>query len=136
MSKSYDNTIEIFESESSIQKKVMKIVTDSTPVEEPKDPQSCNLFALLRLAASDDEIKEWEEKYKKGGVGYGTVKKRVVELLLDYFRPYRAKRKELEENIDQVETILLDGAARANAVAQKTMARVRCAVGLRVNTNE
>ena len=72
-----------------------------------------------------------KEKYKKGGVGYGTVKKRVVELLHDYFRPYRAKRQELEENIDEVEKILLQGAAKANAIAQKTMQRVRNAIGLR-----
>jgi tryptophanyl-tRNA synthetase len=131
MSKSYDNTIEIFEPESSVKKKVMRVVTDSTPVEDPKNPDTCNVFALLRLVASGPELKEWEEKYRKGGIGYGTVKKRIVELLIEYFRPYRARRQELEDNKDQVEKILLDGAARANAVAQKTMDRVRRAVGLR-----
>ena len=73
-----------------------------------------------------------EEKYKKGGVGYGTVKKRLVELLHDYFRPFRAKREQLENNLDEVEKILLNGAAKADAVAQKTMERVRKAVGFRV----
>lgn len=131
MSKSYNNTIEIFEPENSVKKKVMSIVTDSTPVDDPKNPDTCNVFALLRLAAPEEELSEWEEKYKKGGVGYGTVKKRVVELLHDYFRPYRAKRQELEENMDEVERILLEGAAKANAVAQKTMQRVRSAIGLR-----
>lgn len=131
MSKSYDNTIEIFEPENSVKKKVMRVVTDSTPVDAPKDPDTCNVFALLRLVAPDSELKEWEEKYRKGGIGYGTVKKRIVELLIEYFRPYRARRQELEKNRDQVEKILLDGAERANAVAQKTMNRVRKAVGLR-----
>jgi tryptophanyl-tRNA synthetase len=131
MSKSYDNTIEIFEPESSIKKKVMRVVTDSTPVEDPKNPDTCNVFALLRLVAPEPELKEWEEKYRKGGVGYGTVKKRIVELLIEYFRPYRARRQELENNKDQVENILLDGAARADDVAQKTMDRVRRAIGLR-----
>jgi tryptophanyl-tRNA synthetase len=131
MSKSYDNTIEIFEPENSVKKKVMRVVTDSTPVDDPKNPDTCNVFALLRLVAPDSELKDWEEKYRKGGIGYGTVKKRIVELLIEYFRPYRARRQELEKNRDQVEKILLDGAERANAVAQKTMNRVRKAVGLR-----
>ena len=70
MSKSYDNTIEIFEAESSVKKKIMKIVTDSTPVEDPKDPDKCNVFALLKLVASDDELSRWESKYRTGGMGY------------------------------------------------------------------
>lgn len=130
MSKSYNNTIEIFEPESSIKKKVMRIVTDSTPVEDPKDPETCSIFALLRLAADKNEIAEWEAKYRAGGIGYGTVKKRVVELLCDYFRPYRQKRQELEQNRDYVEQVLCDGARRARQVAAITMNRVRNAVGL------
>lgn len=131
MSKSYDNTIEIFEPENSVRKKVMRIVTDSTPVEDPKDPDTCNVFALLRLVAPEDELREWEENYRKGGVGYGTVKKRIVELLHEYFCPYRARRQELEANKGEVEKILLQGAAKADAVARNTMKRVRHAIGLR-----
>jgi tryptophanyl-tRNA synthetase len=130
MSKSYDNTIEIFEPTSSIKKKVMRIVTDSTPVEEPKDPEKCNVFALLKLVASDDEIKQWEEKYRKGGAGYGEAKKRLVELLIEYFEPYRDKRKELENNLDYVREVLSKGADRARPVAHKTFEEVRKAVGL------
>lgn len=130
MSKSYKNTIEIFESESSIKKKVMRMMTDSTPVEEPKDPEACNIFALLRLAAEREELAEWEAKYRKGGVGYGTVKKRVVELLCAYFRPYRERREAMEKDRDYVEDVLCDGARRARAVAKTTMGRVRDAVGL------
>lgn len=130
MSKSYDNTIEIFEPENSVKKKVMRIKTDSTPVEDPKDPETCNIFALLKLAASPEELAEWEEKYRKGGVGYGTVKKRVVELLHEYFAPYRQKREDLENDRDYVEQVLCNGAQKARAVAQKTMLRVRDAMGL------
>lgn len=130
MSKSYDNTIGIFEPESSIKKKVMRMVTDSTPVEQPKDPDKCNIFALLKLVADENEIKEWDEKYRKGGVGYGDAKKRLVELLIEYFKPYRAKRQELENNIDYVREVLKNGADRARPVAHKTFEEVRKAVGL------
>jgi tryptophanyl-tRNA synthetase len=131
MSKSYDNTIGIFEPEKMVRKKVMSIVTDSTPVQDPKDPEKCNIFALLKLVAGDDEIAEWKDKYRGGGTGYGTVKKRLVELLCEYFRPYREKRKELENNLDFVEDVLKTGAQKASAVARKTLAGVRQAVGLR-----
>lgn len=130
MSKSYDNTIEIFEPENKVKKKVMRIKTDSTPVEDPKDPETCNAFALLKLAASADELAGWEQKYRDGGTGYGTVKKRVVELLHEYFRPYRQKREELENNRDYVEQVLCQGAQKARAVARTTMKRVRDAIGL------
>jgi len=130
MSKSYDNTIEIFEPQSSIKKKVMRIVTDSTPVEDPKDPEKCNVFALLKLVTSEDELAEWQERYRSGGVGYGEAKKRLVELLIDYFEPYRAKRQELENNADYVREVLNKGADRAGPVAHKTFEEVRKAVGL------
>ncbi|MCX5636969.1 MAG: tryptophan--tRNA ligase [Planctomycetota bacterium] len=130
MSKSYDNTIEIFEHEGQIKKKVMRIVTDSTPVEEPKDPDKCNVFAMLGLVASEDEISEWKKKYRSGGMGYGSAKKRLAELLTEYFRPYRAKRAELEKNMDIVEKVLKEGAQKARNVARRTLDRVRDAVGL------
>lgn len=130
MSKSYGNTIEIFEPEKSIQKKIMRIVTDSTPVEEPKDPESCNVFALLKLVASTDELSEWESKYRNGPMGYGEAKKRLAELVIDYFKPFREKRAELEGNLDYVNKILGDGAKRARAVAAETLAKARKAVGL------
>ncbi len=132
MSKSYDNTIEIFEPENSVKKKVMQIVTDSTPVEAPKDPEKCNVFALLRLVASQQEIAEWQGRYRQRGVGYGQAKKRLAELLCEFFRPYREKREELENNPDSVEKVLLAGAARARKIARATINEVRKAVGLRV----
>lgn len=130
MSKSYDNTIEIFEPENAVKKKVMKIVTDSTPVEEPKDPQKCNVFAMLKLVASPDELADWEKKYRQGGIGYGEVKKRLAELLIEYFKPYRQKRAELEKDVDYVKKVLKDGAQRAATVADKTLKKARKAVGL------
>ena len=136
MSKSYDNTIEIFEPEKSVKKKVMRIVTDSTPVEDPKDPDTCNIFAFLKLVAEPAELAEWEQKYRSGGVGYGTVKKRVVELLHAYFGPYRQKREDLENNRDYVEQVLCSGAQKARAVAKTTMKRVRDAIGLGEIRNE
>ncbi|HIJ67838.1 MAG TPA: tryptophan--tRNA ligase [Planctomycetes bacterium] len=131
MSKSYDNTIEIFEPEKQITKKVMKIVTDSTPVEESKNPDKCNVFALLKLVAAPDELSEWDQKYRSGGTGYGAAKKRLAELLIEYFAPYRQKRAELADNPDFVEQVLKDGAERAGSVARQTLSRVRRAVGLR-----
>lgn len=130
MSKSYDNTIEIFEPENQVKKKIMRIVTDSTPVEDPKDPDKCNIFALLKLVASPEELSDWENKYRSGGTGYGTVKKRLVELMLDYFRPYRQKRKELEDDQDFVKKVLADGARKAGAVARETLNKVRKVAGL------
>jgi tryptophanyl-tRNA synthetase len=130
MSKSYKNTIEMFEPEKSIKAKVMKIVTDSTPVESPKDPDKCNVFALLKLFASPEELKQWDERYRKGGMGYGEAKKRLAELIVEYFRPFRQKRAELESNPDYVKQMLAEGARRARAIASKTLAEARKAVGL------
>ena len=131
MSKSYGNTIEIFEPETSVRKKIMRIVTNSVPVEEPKNPEKCNVFALLKLVASSDELNEWENKYRRGGLGYGQAKKRLVELMIDYFKPFRQKRAELENDIGYVKEVLANGAEQAKAVAGETLEKVRQAVGLR-----
>jgi tryptophanyl-tRNA synthetase len=130
MSKSYGNAIEIFETEAGVKNKIMKIVTDSTPVEAPKDPDKCNVFALLKLVASPEELGEWGKRYRNGGMGYGDAKKRLAELMIDYFKPFRQKRAELEGNIDYVKGVLNEGAERARAVAEVTLARVRKAMGL------
>jgi len=130
MSKSYENTIEIFEPEDSIRKKIMRIVTDSIPVEEPKAPDKCNVFALLKLVAPPGELAEWENRYRSGGMGYSEAKKRLAELMIDYFKPFRQKRVELEKNIDYVKEVLAKGAERAKAVATETLAQARKAVGL------
>jgi tryptophanyl-tRNA synthetase len=130
MSKSYGNTIEIFEPEKTIKSKIMKMVTDSTPVEAPKDPTKCNVFALLKLVASPEELVQWEQRYRNGGMGYGEAKKRLVELTVEYFKPYRQRRAELENSLDAVDAMLKKGAERARAVASQTLLKARQAVGL------
>ncbi|MBA7640399.1 Tryptophan--tRNA ligase [subsurface metagenome] len=130
MSKSYGNTIGIFEPEDNVRKKIMRIVTDSTPVAEPKDPDKCNVFALLKLVASPEELAEWENKYRSGGMGYSEAKKRLAELMIDYFKPFRQKRTELENDVAYVKQVLATGAKRARTVAAETLAEARKAVGL------
>ena len=130
MSKSYGNTIDIFEDEKSLKKKVMKIVTDSTPVEEPKDPETCNLFALYRLFAEPTKIEAMRDRYLKGGIGYGEVKKELLGLIWEYFAPFRKKREELSSDKGEVIRILKKGAEKTRAVGAVTLARVKEVTGL------
>lgn len=130
MSKSYDNDIGIFDEGNVLKKKVMSIVTDSAPVEAPKDPSKSTPFLLLSLLASEGEVEEWGARYKAGGMGYGEVKKRLLELINDYFGPFRERRRELEKDPDYVMDVLKDGGMRARAVAKQVMYKVREATGL------
>jgi len=130
MSKSYDNTLEIFTEEKPLRKKVMRIVTDSTPVEAPKDPDRCNVFALYRLFATEAQVEEMAEKYRAGGTGYARAKEALFELMWAYFEPFRTKRKELAEDPEEVRKILRDGAEKARFLANKTLAKVRKKTGL------
>lgn len=130
MSKSYNNTINIFEDEASLKKKVMRIVTDSTSVEAPKNPQTCNLFALYKLFAEQEKIETLKERYLKGGIGYGEVKKELFGLIWEYFAPFREKRKQLQNNKGDIEAILKKGAEKTRPIAQETIQRVKKAVGL------
>jgi len=130
MSKSRDNTIGIFEDPKAVKKKVMRIVTDSRTVEEPKDPAACNVMALLRLVAEADEITQWEDRYRKGGVGYGEAKKRLALLLDEQFAPARARRGELEKDPDTVHDILRDGGRRAREKAAEVLDRASRACGV------
>jgi tryptophanyl-tRNA synthetase len=130
MSKSYGNEIGIFDEGKILQKRVMSIVTDSTPVEAPKDPAESTPFLLLSLLASPEETAEWESRYKAGGMGYGEVKKRLLALIGDYFAPFRERRRELEADPDYVMDVLAQGGRRARAVAQPVMDKVREATGL------
>lgn len=130
MSKSYDNTIELFGPAKKTRKRIMSIVTDSTPMEEPKDPESCNVFALLKLLAAPDEVAEWDTRYRAGGMGYGDVKKRVHELFEEQFGSKRDAWAAWDQRPDDVEDILRAGGQRARAVAREVMAEVRDACGL------
>jgi tryptophanyl-tRNA synthetase len=131
MSKSYGNNIDIFGDEKEMRKRVMSIVTDSTPVEAPKDPDKSTIVQLYSLFASKDEIENMRERFKKGGTGYGDFKKELFEKLWAYFAPMRARRDELQRDKSYIDNVLAKGAKRANAVADRVMTRVRAAVGLR-----
>ncbi|MFH1059464.1 MAG: tryptophan--tRNA ligase [Pseudomonadota bacterium] len=130
MSKSYGNTLEIFGEEKALKKKIMSIVTDSTPVEGPKDPDQCNVFKLISLFLSPAERAELAGRYRAGGLGYGTVKKELHGRMWEYFAPYRAKRAELAADLGQVHRIMQMGADKARAVASVTLRDVRQRVGL------
>jgi tryptophanyl-tRNA synthetase len=132
MSKSYNNTLEIFGDEKAARKKVMSIVTDSQPVEAPKVDLDKNIpLQLYKLIATPEKAGELEAKLAAGGYGYGEAKKELFAALMDYFAPFRKKREELVKNLDYVREVLRQGAERANAVADETMTKVRKAVGLR-----
>jgi tryptophanyl-tRNA synthetase len=134
MSKSYGNTIEIFAEGKPLQKVVMGIQTDSTPVEAPKDPTKCNVFALYSLFASDEEKEALAARYRAGGMGYGEAKKLLLQKINDYFGPARERRKQLAADPEYVEGVLRAGARRARAEARATMALVRKAVGMKEST--
>jgi len=130
MSKSYDNTIEMFAEEKALKKKVMSVVTDSTPLEEPKNPDTCNVFALYKLFATESQLADMAAKYRAGNFGYGTAKKELLEMILEYFKPFREKRKYLAENMPLVERILKDGSDKAREMAIKKIKDVKSAIGL------
>ena len=129
MSKSYGNTIEIFAEGKPLKKSVMGIVTDSTPVEDPKDPEKCTVFALYKLFASPDEQSALAARYRAGGMGYGEAKTALLGKIDAFFGPFREKRKQLAGDSGYVEDVLLEGATKARAEAIITMEMVREAVG-------
>ena len=131
MSKSYGNTIEIFAEGKALEKKVMSIVTDSTPVADSKDHLKCNVYTLYSLFASEEEKKQLAEKYQAGGMGYGEAKKSLLAKINTYFESARIKRKELAANPGVVEEILREGARKARAEARATIDLVRDAVGMK-----
>ena len=130
MSKSYGNTIGIFEDEKELKRKVMRIVTDSTPVEAPKNPDTCSLFALYRLFAERERTEGLRERYLAGGTGYGEVKKELFGLIYDYFRPYREKRERLAKDPGEICAVLRRGAEKTRKVAVQTLDDVRRRTGL------
>lgn len=133
MSKTYDNAIEVFATPKDTQKRVMQIVTDSTPLEAPKDPARCNVFALLKLFATPEEAADIAGRYRAGGYGYGHAKKRLAELINERFAAARTRYAEFEARPDDVRDVLRDGGRRAREVAAATMERVRASLGILVN---
>ncbi len=130
MSKSYGNGIEMFAPEKDLRRQIMGIVTDSSPVEAPKDPDASHLFQLWSLFATVDERADLAARFRKGGVGYGELKQDLAARALEQFGPARARRAELAARSDDVEDVLADGARRARETAREVMAEVRKAAGL------
>jgi len=131
MSKSYGNTINIFQTAKELKKSVMAIQTDCTPVEEPKDPDKCNLFNIFKLFAPVERLAVVRDLYLNGGAAYGYIKLELVDLLWEFFREARARREMLAKDPGQVRAILAQGADKARAKAVKTLDLVRERVGLR-----
>ena len=132
MSKSYDNTIELFLDEKSLRKKIMGIITDSTPVEAPKDPANSSIVNLYRLFAAAADVEKMEADFRAGGTGYGDFKKRLFSAVWEYFEPMRKRRAEIEADPKFVDEVLVSAAHRAVELAGATLSRVRKAVGLSV----
>ena len=130
MSKSYGNTINIFDEGKALKKKVMSIETDSTPLDEPKNPDTCNVFALIKLFADESHAAEIAEKYRAGGYGYGHAKKELLALIQDYFAEAREKRKSLEKNPSYLKDVLETGGKYARERAEEVMEPIRSATGL------
>jgi len=131
MSKSYGNTLPIFGEEKPTKKLIMRIVTDSTPVEEPKPTEGSTILALYKLFASEADYGTMVADHEKGGYGYGDLKKRLAEAYWDYFAPMRARREEIIADPGYVDSVLAKGAERAREEAARVLARVRTATGLR-----
>ena len=130
MSKSYHNTLPLFGDEKPSKKLIMRIQTDSTPVEDPKPTEGSLILPLFRLFADDAAYAALVADHEKGGVGYGDFKKRLAEAYWDYFAPMRARREELIADQGYVDQVLADGAIKAREAATVVIDRVRKAVGL------
>jgi tryptophanyl-tRNA synthetase len=130
MSKSYGNTIEIFGEAKPTRKRIMRIVTDSKSVDEPKDPDSSTIFQLYQLLENPAECEELAARYRAGGMGYGDAKKALAEAFESYFAPMRARREELARDLSRVEDILAAGAGKARQTVRETLDAARSAVGL------
>ncbi len=130
MSKSYNNTIGIFDEGKELKEKVMSIQTDSTPLEEPKDPDACNVYALIKLVADANVSADIAAKYRAGGYGYGHAKKDLLGLLETYFQAARDRRKELQNDEQAVLDILKAGGEKARERAESVMVPIREAAGI------
>lgn len=131
MSKSYNNTIEIFGEPKSVRKKIMAMPTDSKGLEDPKDPDTCNIFALYKLFSTPAQQEEMAARYRAGNYGYGHAKQALFDAYMAFFEPMRARRAELEKDPAYIESILKKGAEKARLSASATMEKVRSAVGIR-----
>ncbi len=129
MSKSQGNIIDIFLPDKKLRKQIMKIETDSTPMEDPKNPDTCNLFALYKILASETQIAEMRANYEGGNYGYGHAKQAFYELLIEQFKDQRAKYNYYMENLNEIDKALAIGAQKANTIANTVLQRVRTKIG-------
>ncbi len=130
MSKSYGNTIDMFASKKALKKQVMSIVTDSKELDEAKEWENCNVYALCKLFMNENELEDLQERYKTPGEGYGHFKLTLLDKINEHFEPYKEKREELINNPKKVEEILQYGASKARVIASEKMRILRDAVGL------
>ncbi|RNC85501.1 MAG: tryptophan--tRNA ligase [Balneola sp.] len=130
MSKSYGNTIPIFGGGKAFKKTIMSIQTDSTPLEDPKDPENDNVFALIKLFADKSRQEVIAEKYRVGGYGYGHAKTELYQMITDYFGPALEKRKELEKDLSYVKDVLAEGGKKARERAESVMQPIREVTGI------
>ncbi|MCT4592140.1 MAG: tryptophan--tRNA ligase [Candidatus Gracilibacteria bacterium] len=130
MSKSYGNTIEVFADPKAMKKKIMSIQTDSAGVDEPKEHQGNVIYELSKFFMNEEELAQLRADFINGGVGYGDMKKRLLENVINYFAPHKAKRDELAKKPEQIEQILTKGAQKAQKIASHKLADVRKVVGL------
>jgi len=129
MSKSYNNYIDIFLPEKELKKIIMSVVTDSIPLEEPKNPDACNVFNLYRLLAEESSAKEMRAKYENGGYGYGQAKTALFETVMQKFKNERSEFQKYMNDRNELEKKLLQGAQKAKRVAQNVLQRVRKKLG-------
>lgn len=129
MSKSQNNTINLFQTDKKLRKQIMGIETDSTPLEEPKNPDSCNVFALYKLVASEEQIAKMRKNYEAGGYGYGHAKQELYEVLSERFKEARKKYDYYMKNLDAIDEALAVGAEKASVVAHEVLNRVRRKLG-------
>ena len=129
MSKSRNNYINIFTDDKSLRKQIMSIETDSTPLEEPKNPETCNVFALYKLIASENEIEDMKNKYMAGNYGYGHAKQAFFELLIEKFAKERTRYNHYMSHLEEVDALLFEGAQKAQQVANEVLHRVRIKLG-------
>lgn len=130
MSKSYGNTIDLFQEEKALRKQIMRIVTDSTPVEDPKNPDTCNVFQIYRLFLDKEQQQALRQRYAAGGLGYGEVKQELFETVRDFFAPYAESRRELLADLDGLRRILAKGSEKAREAGTPTLRKVRKKTGL------
>lgn len=131
MSKSYGNTIDIFLPDKKLRKNIMNIVTDSTPMEEPKNPDTCNVFSIYKLLGSKDQIKEMRANYEGGNYGYGHAKQALFELIIDNYKTERTLFNEFMDNPSELETRLQEGEVKARKIGLSVLNRVRKVVGFK-----